>query len=296
MNSKSPEEARMRSFETRRLGALGVEMLDLDLRSEISDETFAALRDTIMDEGFVLFRDQPMERETHISLGERFGALENLNPVGDASAAGLVVIGNVDADGQVLASDSPFMKLISINEGWHTDSSFRPIPASFSLFSAIVVPPEGGDTFYASLEKGWEALSKDDRRLLYGLNGLHDYASAYRRRGSESGAIVGFDDPPIAHPLVRRHPETGRSLLYVSEHVASIEGWTLDESRRLLDRLIEQTTREDRIYRHHWQVGDFAIWDNRSMLHRAQGFDGQHARVMHHVRVSGGEVPIAARP
>jgi alpha-ketoglutarate-dependent taurine dioxygenase len=296
MNSKSPREARMRSFETRSLGALGVEVLDLDLRDEISDEDFSALREKVIDEGFVLFRGQPMERYAHVALGERFGALENLNPVDDDSAPGLVVIGNVDAAGQVLASDSPFMKLISINEGWHTDSSFRPVPASFSLFSAVVVPPEGGDTYYASLEKGWEALTRDARQSLYGLNGIHDYASAYRRRGSQSGAIVGFDDPPVAHPLVRRHPETGRSILYVSEHIASIEGWSPDDSRRLLDGLIAETTREDRVYRHHWDVGDFAIWDNRSMLHRAQGFDGQHARVMHHVRVSGVEVPIAGTP
>jgi len=286
----------MRSFETRSLGALGVEIVDLDLHGQISDEDFSALRETIMDEGLVLFRGQPMEREAHVALGERFGAREHLNPMDDDRDPGLVVIGNVDATGQVLASDSPFMKLISINEGWHTDSSFRPVPASFSLFSAVVVPPEGGDTFYASLEKGWKALTEGERQSLYGLNGIHDYASAYRRRGSQSGAIVGFDDPPIAHPLVRRHPETGRSILYVSEHVASIEGWSLDESRRLLDRLIAETTREDRVYRHHWQVGDFAIWDNRSMLHRAQGFDGTHARVMHHVRVAGAERPIAAIP
>ena len=228
----------MGSFETRSLGALGVEILDLDLRDEISEETFSALRGTIMDEGLVLFRGQPIARESHVALGLRFGVLEDLSPVGDDRAPGLVVIGNVDAEGQVLASDSPFMKLISINEGWHTDSSFRRVPASFSLFSAVVVPPDGGDTFYASLERGWAALTEAERQTLYGLKGVHDYASAYRRRGNESGAIVGFDDPPIAHPLVRRHPETGRSLLYVSEHVASIEGWSLDESRRLLDRLI----------------------------------------------------------
>jgi alpha-ketoglutarate-dependent taurine dioxygenase len=284
----------MAALQTRSLGALGVEIQDLDLSSDLTDGSFSALRSLVVDEGFVLLRDQSIEPDAHVRLGERFGALENLNPVGEDGAPGLVVIGNVAPDGSVLEAQSPFMKLISINEGWHTDSSFRPIPASFSLFKAVVVPPEGGDTFYASLERGLQSLTHEAQRSLYGLMAIHDYAAAYRRRGSESGSIVGFDDPPIAHPLVRRHPESGRPVLYVSEHVASIEGWAEREGRELLDRLLSETTREDRVYRHHWRVGDFAIWDNRSMLHRAQGFDEQHARVMHHVRVSGGEAPIAA--
>lgn len=288
----------MTVFDTRSLGPIGVELLGVDLRNDLSAESFAALRRLIVDEGFVLFRDQRIAGDAHIALGERFGTLESLNPTSQSTSqdksAGLVVIGNVDADGEVLPAEAPFMKLIAINEGWHTDSSFRSIPASFSLFSAVVVPPEGGDTFYASLDKGWNALSEADRRGLYGLNGVHDYAAVYRRLGNQTGSIVGFDDPPIAHPIVREHPETGRPCLYVSEHIASIEGRSAKESRALLDRLIAETTRPDRIYRHRWQVGDFVIWDNRSMLHKAQGFDGRHARVMHHVRVSGAERPIAA--
>lgn len=285
----------MRHFETRSLGAIGVEVLDLDLRKDLSNDDFIALRQLILDEGLVVFREQPLDRDAHVALGERFGVLEDLSPKPGGAAPGLVVIGNVDPQGEVLPDDSPFMKLISINEGWHTDSSFRPTPASFSLFSAIVVPPEGGGTEYASLEKGWSALDVDTQQSLYGLKGIHDYASAYRRRGNEKGEIVGFDDAPIAHPLVRVHPETGREILYVSEHVASIEGRNADASRALLDRLLTETTREDRIYRHRWRVGDFAIWDNRSMLHRAEGFDERYARVMHHVRISGGEPPIAAQ-
>jgi alpha-ketoglutarate-dependent taurine dioxygenase len=201
----------------------------------------------------------------------------------------------VDPEGHVLPDDSHFMRLISINEGWHTDSSFRPIPASFSLFSAIVVPPEGGDTFYTSLQRAWDALGDAEQRSLYGLRGIHDYAAAYRSRGSESGNAVGFDSPSVTHPLVRVHPETGRTGLYLSEHMASVEGLAHDESRAIIDRLIAECTREDRVYRHAWRVGDFAIWDNRSMLHRAQGFDGRHARVMHHVRVAGDVAPLAAQ-
>ncbi len=281
-------------FETRPLGGVGVEILGLDLREPLPEPTFEALRSTILDEGLVLFRDQPLDRASHVTLGRRFGPLENLTLDDGPDAPGLVVIGNVDAEGRVLPRDAHAMKLIAINEGWHTDSSFRPVPASFSLFSAVVVPPEGGDTFYASLERGWQALEESDQRALYGLSALHDYAAAYRRRGNERGGIVGFDSPPVSHPLVRRHPETGRPGLYVSEHVASIEGLDPEASRKWLDRLLRECTREDRVYRHRWRVGDLAIWDNRSMLHRAQGFDGRHARVMHHVRVAGAEPPIAA--
>lgn len=288
-------------LDTKPLDPIGVEALGLDLRTPIDDATLAALRATVLDEGLVLFRDQPIEPEVQVALGRRFGRLEVLlldseeADEDEASAeGGHVVIGNVGEDGRVLPDDHPMMKLISINEGWHTDSSFREVPASFSIFACVVAPEEGGDTFFASLERAWQALSPEEQARLYDLDGVHDYHAAYRRRGSEEGSVVGYHGPPLRHPLARRHPETGRTVLYVSEHVSHVAGLPEDESRALLERLLAVCTDPARVYRHHWHPGDIAIWDNRSMLHRAQGFDARHARVMHHVRIGGTEVPIRA--
>ena len=282
------------AFETRALGAIGAEVRGLDLRRTISDEVFAVLRELVMREGLVLFRDQALPSAEQIGLGQRFGPLEQLDVRAEQEEPTLVVIGNLDSEGEVIRADARHMKLISINEGWHTDSSFREIPASFSVFSCVVGPEVGGDTFYANLRRGWVDLPEDLKARLYGLRGVHDYGAAYRARGNDEGGMIGYDLPAIVHPLVRRHPETGTTGLYVSEHISHIEGMDPAESRRLLDELLNHTTAENRVYRHHWSVGDVMIWDNRSMLHRAQGFDQRHPRVMHHVRVGGFERPIAA--
>lgn len=285
-----------RPFVTRALDAIGVEIEGLDLRSEISDETFEALRRTVVEEGLVLFRDQPLEPEAQIALGKRFGPIEQLVVGDEDEEPSMVRISNVDEDGQVRSNDSHFMQLITINEGWHTDSSFREIPASFSVFSCVVAPEAGGDTMWASLQRPFEALDEATRLRLVGRSGIHDYASAYRARGNDEGGIIGFDSDPLCHPLLREHPESGRPGLYLSEHMSEIQGLSKEEGAALCAKLLALVTADGNTYRHHWSVGDVAIWDNRSMLHRAQGFDERYPRVMHHVRVAGFEAPIPWRP
>ena len=285
-----------RPFETRPLGAIGVEIEGLDLRSEIPEETFEALRRTVVEEGLVLFRKQPLEPEVQIALGKRFGPIEQLVVGDEDEEPSMVKISNVDADGNVRANDSHFMQLITINEGWHTDSSFREIPASFSVFSCAVAPEEGGDTMWAHLQRPFDALDDATRERLVGRSGVHDYGAAYRARGNDEGGIIGFDSDPLRHPLLREHPESGRPGLYMSEHMSEIEGLSPEESESIRTKLLALVTADDNTYRHHWSVGDVAIWDNRSMLHRAQGFDERFPRVMHHVRVAGFEAPIPWRP
>jgi alpha-ketoglutarate-dependent taurine dioxygenase len=281
---------------SRRLGALGVEVLGLDLRDGVSDADWQALRELVMEEGLVLFRDQPMEARTQIELGQRFGELENTSVDGGPMDESQFLLSNVDERRQMLASDDVMMQLVAINEGWHTDSSFRELPASFSLFSAVTVPEEGGDTIFASMQLGWDSLSEAEQSELYGLRALHDYNQAYAIRDVDVSDVFGGEAPSASHPIVRRHPETGRTGLFISEHVFAIEGMPAEEGRALSRRLLLACVDPSRVYRHHWSVGDVLIWDNRSMLHRAQGFDSKHPRVMRHVRVAGSEPAIAATP
>ncbi|MBJ22178.1 MAG: TauD/TfdA family dioxygenase [bacterium] len=281
-------------LESRRLGAIGVEAFGLDLRREVSEADWRALRELVMQEGLVLFRDQPMEASVQIELGRRFGELENITidegPV-DASKA---LLTNVDPQGRTRDRDDLKVQLLAINEGWHSDSSFRDVPASFSLFSGVTLPEEGGDTLFASQQVAWDALPPEERAMLIGLRGLHDYEQAYAIRGIDMTSVFGGAAPSATHPIARRHPETGRTGLFVSEHLFAIEGMPAEEAKVLIRRLVDLCVNPGRVYRHHWSIGDLLIWDNRSMLHRAQGFDPRHPRVMRHVRVAGSEPAIAA--
>ena len=291
LETKMPET---NTLETVSLGPLGVEITGIDLRDELTEDDLAALRRTVSEEGLVLIREQPLSPPAQVALGRRFGTLEALSTDGGEIDTKTIAIANVDEDGAILGDDSAMLRLLSINEGWHTDSSFRDVPASFSLFSAVTVPKRGGDTFFASQHLGWDALSSDEQAALYGLRGIHDYPAAYRSRGFEMSDVTNFEMPRQVHPIARRHPETGRTGLYMTEHMSGIEGLSDHDGSSLLAKLLGACTHPERIYRHHWSVGDLIIWDNRSMLHRAQGFEPGFPRVMRHVRVAGNEPTIAA--
>ncbi|MEZ4334452.1 MAG: TauD/TfdA family dioxygenase [Myxococcota bacterium] len=276
------------------LDPIGVELRGLALEREVDDATLERLRRAIVEHGLVYLPAQHLSPERHVALGRRFGVPERGAFNEDTPDPDLILLTNRGRDGRLLPFDDVRMRLVAINEGWHTDSSFRPIPASFSLFSAVVVPPEGGDTFFASLRAAWDALSPAEQARLRGLVGLHDYQKAFARFGSTLPGNPIFDLPVVKHPLVRRHPESGVTTLFTSEHVMGIEGLRDDEAAPILARLVAVATAPERVYRHRFQVGDLLIWDNRSMIHRAQGFDDRHVRVMHHVRIAGTEPVIAA--
>lgn len=282
------------NFELRPLGPFGVEVRGLALDRDLDDATLARLRRTIVEHELVLLPDQHLSPARHVALGRRFGVPERGAFNEDTPDPDLILLTNRDREGRILPFDDVRMRLVAINEGWHTDSSFRPIPASFSLFSAVVVPPEGGDTFFASLRVAWEALPADEQARVRGLVGLHDYQKAFARFGSTVPGNPIFDLPVVRHPLVRRHPESGATTLYTSEHVMGIDGMSDAEAQPLLARLLAVATAPERVYRHHFRAGDLLIWDNRSTIHRAQGFDARHVRVMHHVRIAGTEPVIAA--
>jgi alpha-ketoglutarate-dependent taurine dioxygenase len=281
-------------FDVRPLEPIGAELRGVRLADGIEDEALAELRRLVMEWGVVVLRDQRLTPAQHVALGRRFGIPERGAVNDETPDPDLILLTNVDRAGRRLPPDDVRIRLVAINEGWHTDSSFRPIPASFSLFSAVVVPPEGGDTFFASLRLAWLALSSAEQEAVRGLVGIHDYQKAFRRFGSTIPGNPIFDLPVVQHPLVRRHPETGETALYTSEHVMGIEGLSDDEAQPILERLLRVAIAPERVYRHHFREGDLVLWDNRHMIHRAQGFDDRYDRVMHHVRIAGTEVVIPA--
>lgn len=261
-------------LRTRQLRPFGIELVDVDLTAELDAPTFQSLRQLVVEEGLVLARGQHLSSEAQCRLGLRFGPIESLSldrSDGDRKP-GVLIVSNVGEDGRVLEAGHPRMKTLAINERWHTDSSFRDAPASISLLAGVVIPDEGGDTLFASLRRGWESLPEGRRNAVTGLCAVHDYSA------------MGL--PLIAHPLVRTHPETGRENLYLSEHAPTIDGWPAAKGRALVAKLITHCTRDAEVYRHSWTPGDLLFWDNRSVLHRTDGFTTE-ARTLHHVRIAG---------
>jgi len=281
------------SFEVIPLSPLGAELRGLDLGSGLSEPDFQALRAAILERGLVLLRDQSLGDEDQIALGRRFGPLEVLSRSPDGDVDHMIVISNVDADGRVFRDSDENMRSIAINEQWHTDSSFRETPATYSIFKAMVVPPEGGATEFVSLQSGWNALDAETQRELEGLRAVHDYREAFRRAGSKAAYEGMGSELEFAQPMIRRHPETGKRGLFVSGHAVRVEGMEPAAGRALIEKLLSVCTDEAGVYRHQWKPADVMIWDNRSMLHRAQGFDERHPRVMHHVRVAGTEPVVS---
>jgi alpha-ketoglutarate-dependent 2,4-dichlorophenoxyacetate dioxygenase len=179
---------------------------------------------------------------------------------------------------------------------WHSDSSFKPVPSLCSLLSGRIVPPEGGDTEFASTRCAYPSLPEGLRRQVEGAVAVHDFA------WSRDQVAPGFftdkeraEYPPVRHPMVRVNPVNGRKSLFLGAHASHIEGRPVEEGRALLAAVLDHVTRPEFRYRHRWREGDLVIWDNRCVLHRATPFDsGRHRRLMQRTTVSGD--PAEAHP
>ena len=183
------------------------------------------------------------------------------------------------------------------NQLWHTDSSFKPVPAMASLLSGREVPPAGGETEFVSMRHAWDTLAKATRRRLEGRVAVHSILY------SRSTIAPGLFDPeherelaPVRQALVRANPVNGRRAIYIGSHAWYIEGMDYAESRRLLDDLLAHTTRPECVLQHRWTPWDLVMWDNRCVLHRGRPWDAaRHKRVMRRTTIAG-EGPTAEPP
>jgi alpha-ketoglutarate-dependent taurine dioxygenase len=240
----------------------------------------------------LVVRNQKLSKPDQIAFSERFGELElpiRADYLGKDYPA-LHVVSNLGKDSK------PNPKAALDNPGnffWHTDASYMQRPASTTLLYAIDIPPSGGDTLFANMHAGYDALPAETKQRIDGLRAVHSWEQSRYNSGSRPASAEEIAAaPPVAHPLVRTHPKTGRKGLYLGNHTSHIEGMPVEEGRALLKQLLEHTTQPKFIYRHQWQVGDIVIWDNRSLLHKASDdFDmGDHVRRLHRTVVQG-DVP-----
>jgi alpha-ketoglutarate-dependent 2,4-dichlorophenoxyacetate dioxygenase len=279
------------SFTVRRLHPhFAAEIVGVSLR-DLDEPTFVQLRAAFEAHSVLVFHDQHLTDEEQIAFTRRFGPLEETTRsiAQNARVAPQIAdLSNVDDAGNTMSPDDRRMLYHKGNQLWHTDSSFKPVPAMASLLSAREVPPEGGETQYASLRAAWDTLPLVLQKRLEGMIAVHSFA--YSRGLIAPGLLLPEQEaalPPVRQRLVRQNPATGRKALYLGSHASYIIGLSVDEGRRLLRDLLEHATQPQFVFQHRWRVGDCVMWDNRAVLHRGRQWDARHRRVMHRTTVAG---------
>jgi taurine dioxygenase len=272
---------------------LGAEVLGLDLNQPLSEPDFRRLHQAHLDHHVLVFRDQRITTEQHLGFSRRWGPLQRhvLHQFALQGHPETLIVSNIVEDGQPIG-------LGDAGVYWHSDLSYRPRPSLGSLLHAQELPADGGDTLFANQHRAWDALPAALRQAVAGRSAEHPYLKRYaelQRRSPwrpdlspEQVAQV----PPVAHPIVRTHPESGRQALFVNEHFTTrVVGLPEDEGAALLDEVTAHATQERFVYRHRWQPNDLVFWDNRSLQHLATGCPPEQRRKLVRTTVEG-DVPI----
>jgi taurine dioxygenase len=270
-------------------GALGAELLGIDLSNGLDAEAVADIRQAFNEHGVIFFRDQRLTPEQHIAFAERIGPI-NINRF-FKTAPGYPQIAEVRKEST---------QKTNIGGGWHTDHSYDRIPALGSILLAREVPPRGGDTMFACMAQAYEALSDGLKKTLKGLRAVHSSRHVFGPQSLEAkpDRVGRLINPELAtqdavHPVVIRHPDTGRPTLYVNATFTThFEGWTAQESKPLLDFLCQHAARPEFQTRFTWEEGSIAFWDNRATWHYALNDYQGERRLMHRITIDG--VPLAA--
>ena len=263
-------------------GALGAEILGVDLSTPLSPELSAAIRAALLEHLVIFFRDQRLSVAQYLAFARCFG-----KPIEYPLIKGLPEFPDVIEVSKLENETANFGGV------WHTDTAYLELPPMGSMLLAREVPPVGGDTLFANQYLAYEALSPGLRRMLEGLVGVNSSTKADASRTREDRVRKdGREDAKAEylaeHPVVRTHPETGRKALYVNvAHTVRFKSLTDEESAPLLNYIFQHQTRPEFTCRFSWQVGSLAFWDNRCALHNAVNDYHGHRRVMHRITLAG---------
>jgi taurine dioxygenase len=270
---------------------LGNEVTGLDLRQPLSAATFERLKEAFADKSVLVFRNQQLTPEQQIAFSRGFGELQR-HVVERYLLPGhpeIFRVSNIVENGQRIGGSGEF---------WHTDMSYVAEPSRGSLLYSIEVPTRDGvvlgDTEFASTAAAYDALPDDVKKRIDTLEAVHRFGDLYAKVAAKQGTSAALSaeqkrkTPDVVHPVVIRHPVSGRKSLFVNEgFTAAIVGMEPGESDRLLAQLWAHCTRPEFIYRHRWQLGDLVMWDNWATIHRATGgYTAEERRLMHRTTLS----------
>jgi taurine dioxygenase len=265
------------AFDARPLTpVIGAELLGIDLAQPLSDAVIGEVRRALLQYKVIFFRDQSITRAQHIAFARRFGELE-IHPATPKD----------QDDREVLRIEhGPGNK--GRENNWHSDVTWREKPSLGSILRAIEVPPVGGDTLFSDMVAAYEGLSPEMQRFAASLTAVHDIARVFGKRLGKSAEELHAQYPPMQHPVIRTHPETGKQLIYVNTGFTSrIEGLSKTESDWLLDHLYKQAAIPEYQCRFRWAPGSIAFWDNRACQHYAASDYYPAVRIMERVTVAG---------
>jgi len=256
----------------------------VDCAKPLTPDEVAAIEAGMDRYAVLVFRGQDLTDAQQIAFTRHFGELESYNTPGHIRrrheqrlGPGIADFSNLTKAGDIMPADDRIWFFKLGDRLWHSDSSFRPVPAKYSLLSGRVIPTWGANTEFADMRAAYDALDDRTKAEIEPLVCLHSLI--YSR------AAIGFTEltpeereafRPVRQRLVRTHPVTGRKSLFLASHAGAIEGWTIPEAQVFLRDLTEHATQRKFVYSHQWRVGDLVMWDNRQTMHRARRFDDRN--------------------
>jgi taurine dioxygenase len=285
-------------FTVRRLSPnLGAEISGLDLAQGVSADVFRALYDAFLEHQVLLFPPNDLPPGAQVAFARNFGEVQ-VHVMAMYHADGfpeLYRLSNLDANGNPDGKHPDKGTLY-----WHTDGSWRRVTGQATIIYGEIVPARGGETHFADMYGAYERLSAVWKRRIAGMRAVHNLDfSRTRRHGTDlMTEAQKREAPPVEHPIVRRHPETGRTCLYLGDHAESIVGMPYDEGRALIEELNALAIHPDLTYEHHWRPHELIVWDNRCVQHRATEYDPKtERRVVRRCTVLGEEpVGVDGKP
>ena len=261
--------------------------------NKVSPEDLAAIREAFTKYAVLVFPDQEFDDDSQLDFARHFGPLETTVFMARKGHnlrlhQNMADVGNLDAENRILETDNR-QRLYNLgNRLWHTDSSFKRLPAYCSMLHARSIPPIGGHTEFADMRAAYDALPETTKERIAGLVAEHSIMTSRGKLGFsdfDEGERQAF--APVPQVLVRRLPDSGRMSLYIASHAGAIRGMPDDEARQLIDELTAHATQRQFVHAHRWRENDLVIWDNRCTMHRGMEFDDQrYKRDMRRATVS----------
>ena len=274
------------------------EVSGVDLTRPLTRDEVAAIEDGMDRFAVLVFHDQKITDEEQIAFSLNFGPLESTvggnvtRPEQKRLGPQMADVSNLDQNHHPLDRNDRRRLFNLGNQLWHSDSSFRAVPAKYSLLSARTVATKGGNTEFADMRAAWDALDAETRALVEDLVCEHSLLYSRGLLGFEVTPEERATFRPVRQRLLRTHPVTGRKSLYLSSHAGTIVGWPMPEARALLRDLTEHATQPQFVYTHKWRRYDLVMWDNRQVMHRVRRFDESEIRDMRRTTVAG-DAPTA---
>ena len=257
---------------------------DIDLKTSLSDLLIKEIDDAINKYAVLVFKDQNINNEDQVRFTEYFGKIEASGKTSNITKASdrrlpteLADVSNLDKDNNPFTINDPRRIFNLGNRLWHTDSSFKSVPAKYSLLSGRNISKEGGNTEFGDMRAAYDNLDVKDKNKIEEMICEHSLIYSRQRLGFDmvkelsSEQIKNFD--PVEQPLVRQNKLTNRKTIFLSSHIGKIKNWIRPDSMCFIDDLIEYATKDEFIYVHKWVQNDLIIWDNRQTMHRARAYD-----------------------